>query len=293
VRFGFIHAEKENHSVRRMCRALKVSPSGYYAWAARPVSKRQQRDQVLLTHIRAAHHASRGTYGSPRVHAELQDQGFETGRKRIARLMRQHGISARGRRRFRCTTDSNHRQPVAPNVLARDFEPEGPDQVWATDITYVWTWQGWLYLAVILDLFSRRVVGLAAAEHMRTGLVLAALSQALGRRQPNRGLLHHSDRGSQYASDGYQAELDRRGIVCSMSRRGDCYDNAVVESFFGTLKTELLGRRPWQTRKAAKRAITEYIEAFYNPHRRHSATGYQSPIEYERSYRQQQATQAA
>ncbi len=293
MKFGFIHAEKAHHAVRTMCRVLEVSPSGYYAWASREPSKRAKQDQVLLTHVRAAHQASRGTYGSPRVHAELHENGFQVGRKRIARLMREHGISALPRKRFRCTTDSDHDLAIAPNVLDRRFEVDGPDEAWVTDITYVWTWEGWLYVAVILDLFARRVVGWAAADHMRTGLVLEALSQALGRRQPDAGLLHHSDRGSQYASRDYQAELGRRGIVCSMSRRGNCYDNAVAESFFGTLKTELIHRHPWPTRVSAKRAIAEYIEAYYNPHRRHSALGYVSPAEYERRRRQEPTTQAA
>lgn len=293
MKFHFVHAEKAQHRVRTLCRVLGVSPAGYYAWSAREPAARRRQDELLVTHIRAAHQASRGTYGSPRVHAELRALGLKTSRKRIARLMREQGICACPRKRWRRTTDSDHRLPVAPNILDRRFQAAEPNRTWVTDITYVWTWQGWLYLAVIVDLFSRRVVGWAAAEHMRTELVLSALSQALGRRTPPRGLLHHSDRGSQYVSGDYRAELRKRGITCSMSRRGDCYDNAVIESFFGTLKTELIARQAWPTRGHAKRAIAEYIEAFYNPRRRHSALGYVSPVEYERRHRQQSETQAA
>lgn len=293
MKFGFIDAEKAVHSVRSMCRVLGVSPSGYYAWASRAPSGRARDDERLATHIRAVHRRSRGTYGSPRVHAELRDSGLRVGRKRVARLMRQRGITALPRKRWRCTTDSNHSFAVADNVLDRNFVVDAPDRVWVTDITYVWTWEGWLYLAVVLDLFSRRVVGWAAADHMRTELVLEALSTALERRQPTRGLLHHSDQGSQYASFDYQRELDRRGITCSMSRRGDCYDNAVAESFFGTIKTELLDRMPWATRRGARSAIGDYIDSFYNPRRRHSHLGYLSPVEFERRHRQERACQAA
>lgn len=292
MKFSFIQTEKANHAVRAMCRVLKVSPSGYYAWCKREPSARARQDELLAVHIRAVHKQSRGTYGSPRIHATMRREGHRLGRKRVARLMREHGIAALPQKRFRRTTQSDHDYPVAPNVLDRVFTVSEPNRAWATDITYVWTWEGWLYLAVVLDLFSRRVVGWAAAEHMRTELVLEALSKALGLRQPCPDLLHHSDRGSQYASGDYQHELARRGIVCSMSRRGDCYDNAVAESFFGTLKTELLDRQPWATRQAAKAAIGDYIDSFYNSHRLHSYLGYQSPVEFERCYHRK-ATQAA
>jgi transposase InsO family protein len=272
---------------------LGVSHSGYYAWVGRPPSKRATDDELLATHVRAVHQGSRGTYGGPRIHAELRHDGFATGRKRIARLMREQGICALPRKRFRRTTDSDHDHVIAPNVLARDFVADRPDRRWVTDITYVWTWEGWIYLAVVLDLFSRRVVGWAADDHMRTQLVLDALSMARRRRQPDPGLLHHSDRGSQYASGDYQRELGRRGIVCSMSRRGDCWDNAVAESFFGTIKTELIDRRPWATRSTVTHAIAEYIEVFYNGRRLHSALGYISPAEFERRYHQQERTLAA
>jgi putative transposase len=292
VRFAFIDAEKANHPVRAMCRVLRVSPSGYYSWRGRKPSDRARLDEQLSVHIRAAHKQSHRTYGSPRIHAQLHHEGFHVGRKRVARIMREQGIVALAPRRFRRTTDSAHSHPVAPNVLNRIFKAEAPNQAWVTDITYVWTWEGWLYLAVILDLFSRRVVGWAAAEHMRTDLVMEALSKALRLRQPGPDLVHHSDRGSQYASDDYQAELRRRGIVCSMSRRGDCYDNAVAESFFGTIKTECLDRHPWATRVSTMEAIGQYIDGFYNPHRLHSSLGYVSPIEFERCYHREESQAA-
>lgn len=212
----------------------------------------------------------------PRIHAELQEQGVEVGRKRVARLMRENGVAAGGRRRYRKTTDSDHDHRVAPNVLDREFVVTAKNRVWAGDITYVWTSEGWLYLAVVLDLFSRRVVGWAVADHMRTDLVLRALDEALLRRRPGGDLLHHSDRGSQHASDDYRARLEALGIECSMSRKGNCWDNAVVESFFGTLKTEL-GDLAGCTRAEARAALFEYVEVFYNRERRHSYLGYVSP----------------
>lgn len=238
---------------------------------------------MLESKIKEVHQESRGTYGSPRLHAELKAQGFEVGRNRVARIMREQGITGQMPRKFRRTTDSNHTFPVEENILARDFNVDGPDKVWATDITYVRTWEGWLYLAVVIDLFSRKVVGWSMANHLRTELVLDALRMALGRRLPSKDLLHHSDRGSQYASHEYRKALRQHGIVCSMSRRGDCWDNAVVESFFGTLKTELLYRRPITSRKMARAAICEYIEVFYNRKRRHSYLGNLSPEDYENS----------
>jgi putative transposase len=292
MRFGFIHAEKVHHGIRTMCRVLQVAPSGYYAWIRRGPNKRKLEDERLKARIRAVHSESTGTYGSPRVHEQLKREGFEVSRERIARLLRDMGLMGLPRKRFRCTTDSAHDLRIAPNVLARNFEAERPDACWTTDITYVWTWQGWLYLAVVLDLFSRRVVGWAMQPHLRTELALEALQMALGRRVPDRGLLHHSDRGCQYAADEYQRVLRRHGIWCSMSRRGNCWDNAVTESFFGTLKIELIDRRPWPTLRAAKDAVASYIEGFYNPHRLHSSLGYTSPNEFERKY-SQKVTHAA
>jgi transposase InsO family protein len=277
----FIQAEKAHYPVRVMCRVLQVSPSGFYAWARRPPSARSRQSEALKPVIAEAHRTSRGTYGSPRVHADLPHQGFVVGRKRVARLMREQGLVGRRPRRYRVTTDSAHEFPIARNVVGRKFVVSEPNRLWATDITYVRTWEGWLYLAVVLDLYSRRVVGWAMADHMRTELVLEALGMAVGQRLPNGRLVHHSDRGSQYASAVYRQVLAEHDITCSMSRAGDCWDNAVVESFFGTLKVELVDTRPWPTRRAARSAIHEYIAVFYNRQRRHSFLGYLTPADYE------------
>ena len=232
--------------------------------------------------IKAIHRESRRTYGSPRVHAELHERGVRCGENRVARLMRENGIRAKQQRAFKATTNSDHSLPVAPNRLGRQFEADAPNEKWTCDITYVSTREGWLYLAVVLDLFSRRVVGYAMRAGLSRELAMGALQMALMRRTlSSPGPLCHSDRGSQYASDDYQALLDQAGITCSMSRRGDCYDNAVTESFFGTLEVELVGHRDYQNRPEAKTDIFDYIETFYNRKRRHSALGYLSPAEYE------------
>jgi putative transposase len=283
VKFEFIDAQKAHFPVEFMCEQLEVSRSGFYAWRERPESAHQQEDQKLAEEVAQAHEDSRGTYGSPRVHAELRARGRKVSRKRVARLMKQQKLEARKKRRSVRTTDSNHRHPVAPNVLERDFSPVQPNSTWATDITYVWTGEGWLYLAVVLDLFSRMVVGWSMSEHIDTKLVLGGLEMALEGRQPPKGLIHHSDRGSQYASAEYQQALASRAIQCSMSRKGNCWDNAVVESFFGTLKSELVYRTHFATRHQARLEIFEYIEVFYNRKRRHSSLGYLSPWEYERT----------
>ncbi len=282
MRFRFIAAEKANYPVRVLCRILQVARSGFYAWLRRRPSRRAEANQQLRVVIRAAHQQSRGTYGSPRVQRELNAQGIEAGRNRVARQMRAMGLVARRRKRFRRTTDSSHDRPVAGDLLKRKFAVERPNQAWVTNITYLWTREGWLYLAVVLDLFARRVVGWAMAEHLRTSLVLEALHTALGRRRPEPGLVHHSDRGCQYASDAYRTALARHGILCSMSRKGNCWDNAVAESFFSTLKVELVHRCTWVDRPTARLAVAEYIECFYNAERRHSTLGYRSPAEYER-----------
>lgn len=281
MRFSFILAEKAHYPVALMCRLLQVSRSGFYEWAKRGPSKRAQEDAVLKGKIAASHGASRGTYGSPRVHADLRAEGRRVSRKRVARLMREEGLRGCRPRRFKATTDSDHTHPVAGNLVERDFEPSGPDETWAADITCIRTWEGWLYLAVVIDLWSRRVVGWSMADHMRTELVLAALEMAVGQREPGEETIHHSDRGSQYASHAYQEKLAEHGMSCSMSRKGDCWDNACVESFFATLKTELIHREPWTTRAAAKLAIHEYIGGFYNGTRRHSFLGFRSPVEFE------------
>ena len=284
MRFVFIATEKAWAPVTTLCRVLEVSRSGFYAWEDRDPSKRSMDDDKLCVEIVAIHKASRGTYGSPRVHAELQALGIAVSRKRIARLMRKLGLESPRKKRFKATTDSKHDMPVADNVLDRQFEVEAPDLAWVTDITYVWTDEGWLYLAAILDLFSRRVVGFAMSDRIDRALVLQALKLAAGRRVPNAGLTHHSDRGSQYASSDYRKALGDLDIVCSMSRKGNCWDNAVAESFFATLKTELVYRRRFVARVEAREAIFDFIETFYNSHRRHSTLGYLSPMEFENKF---------
>ncbi len=282
MRFRFIEAEKATYPVSVMCRVLQVSRGGYYAWRTRPQSSRARTDRKLLIEIQAAHKASRRAYGSPRVYRELREGGHNAGRHRIARLMRESGLRGQRRRRFRITTQSKHTHAVAPNHLQRQFCVAAPDQAWVSDITYVWTSQGWLYLCVILDLYSRRVVGWAMDRRMDQALTLRALNMALCARTPKPGLIHHSDRGSQYAAQQYRRQLAAHGIVCSMSAKGDCWDNAVAESFFATLKVELVHERVFATRGQARREIFDYIEAFYNRARRHSYLGYRSPADYER-----------
>ena len=267
-----------------MCRLLKASKAGYYAWRDRAPSQRALQDQKLTTRIRIIHRQSRETYGSPRIHAQLKHDDIHIGRKRVARLMRERAIAVRLRRRFRVTTTSKHKHPIAPNLLGRRFAPDevgAKDRVWAADITYVDTMEGWLYLAVILDLRSRRVVGWSMSQSLEESLVLDALRMALLRRQPGRGVLHHSDRGSQYAAEAFQKLLKDHGMTCSMSRKADCWDNAVVESFNATIKTELIHRTKWNTREEARAAIYNYIETWYNRKRLHSTLGYRSPADFE------------
>jgi len=268
-----------------MCDVLEVSKSGYYAWCSRPTSPRSQENERLSQQIQEIHQESRKTYGAPRIHASLKAKGFQAGRHRVARLMRQQGICVRPKRRFKRTTDSNHPFPIAKNMLNRSFSTAEPDKAWVADITYIPTHQGWLYLAVVIDLFSRRVVGWSMAEQMQTELVLSALEAALGHRSAAAsGLLFHSDRGSQYASGAYRAALKGAGISCSMSRRGNCWDNAVAESFFGTMKTELIYLENFATREDAKTTIVEWIEVFYNRQRIHSTLNYCSPVQFEQDY---------
>ncbi len=264
-----------------MCRTLGVSTSGYYDWRQRPESQRRRENQRLVVEIKTIHQESRRTYGAPRIHRELQARGLCCSRKRVARLMRLHGLRAKQKRRFKATTDSQHGLPVAENLLEQRFTPSAPDVVWAADITYIWSEQGWLYLAVVVDLFSRRIIGWSMRPTLKRQLVIEALEMALKRRQPGEGLLHHSDRGSQYASRDYQELLAGHGILCSMSRRGNCYDNAPVESFFATLKKELVHHRRYRSRAEAKADLFEYIEVWYNRKRRHSSLGYLSPVAYE------------
>ena len=264
-----------------MCRVLEVSRSGFYAAQRRLQSERRRVDQRLRLRIRSIHQQSQRRYGSPRVHAELRANGERCARKRIERLMREDGLVARPRRRFRVTTDSAHAHRVASNLLGRAFGVQAPDRVWVSDITYVPTRQGWLYLAVVLDLGTRAVVGWAMGATLQAQLAIDALSMALERRRPAPGLMHHSDRGVQYACGAYQEILAREKITCSMSRSGDCWDNAVAESFFATLEWELLEREDWHTHAEARRALFEYLEVWYNRKRRHSGLGYRSPAEHE------------
>ncbi|MAF66832.1 MAG: IS3 family transposase [Planctomycetes bacterium] len=281
MRFAFIDVEKASYPLRVLCRVLRVSRSGFYAWLRRMPSNRELDDERLRPKIVDAFKVGRGTYGSPRVQGELVDQGVEVGRRRVARLMRELGLQGLSPRKFRVTTDSNHGEAIAPNVLVRDFVADEPNEKWTTDITYIWTAEGWLYLAVVMDLYSRRIVGWSTADHMETSLCLDALSMAIKSRTNVRGVIHHSDRGVQYASKVYRQELESQKIECSMSRRGNCWDNAVAESFFGTFKNELIYRRPWLDRESVRDAISEYIEVFYNRIRRHSTIGNISPAKFE------------
>ena len=282
MRFRLIDVAKEDFPVQRLCQVLGVSQSGYFAWKSRPASPRQREDLVLLAHIRAALGLSNETYGSPRMTRELQDGGLNVGRRRTARLMRENGLKAWQKRRFKRTTDSHHAWPVAPNLIEQNFSAERPNQKWNADLSSVWTSEGWLYLAIILDLFARRVVGWAVSDRLHKKLALEALRKTLAIRQPGKDLIHHSDRGSQYCSTAYQAELRKHGIQISMSGRGNCYDNSVVETFFKTLKSELVWRTVFQTRAEAKDAIGRYIDGFYNPVRRHSTLDFVSPVQFER-----------
>jgi putative transposase len=280
-RYRFIHAERATYPVTILCRVLRVSRAGYYAWAGRGASARARADEALQAQIAAAHDRSRGTYGAPRVHATLRAAGIRTSRRRVARLMRAGGLAGCCRRRRVRTTVADPAHTPAPNLVARNFAAPAPNRLWLGDITYVPTQEGWLYLAVLLDAHSRRVVGWAMADHLRTGLALDALAMALARRRPAAGLMHHTDRGCQYTAAAYQAALAARGLVCSMSRAGQCLDNAMAESFFATLKGELIDAQIWPTRAVARTAIFEWIEVFYNRQRDHSALAYQPPAAFE------------
>jgi putative transposase len=281
--YQFIEEHRQIFPVRRMCQVLGVAVSSYYAFRRRQPSQRLRDDQRLLVHIRAAHRASRQTYGYRRIYHDLRDQGIVCGQHRIARLMRQDGLRVKSRRPYKLTTRRNPRHPVADNVLKRDFAATKPNQKWVADITYITTHQGWLYLATVMDLFSRQIVGWAMDARMKTDLVKAALEMAVRRRRPEAGLLHHSDRGSQFTSADYQQLLAKHGIQVSMSRTGDCYDNAAMESFFATLKTECVDHR-YPTRLHARTCVFDYIEVWYNRRRRHSALNYLSPLAFEQRF---------
>jgi len=281
--FRFIDNHRQHWSVRLLCETLEVSTAGYYAWRQRPTSSQEQRRTALVVEIRAIHAETKARYGSPRVHAELAARGQDCCVNTVAKLMHDHDIRAKTARKFRCTTDSNHHLPVAENVLDRQFNPSEANEVWVADITYIPTREGWLYLAVVEDLYSRRVVGWSIADHLESRLVVDALELAVQRRLPGEGLLAHSDRGSQYASEHYQLLLAKHGIACSMSRKAECWDNAPMESFFASLKKELVHDADFATKAEARAALVEYIEVFYNNQRRHSSLGYVSPAEYEQS----------
>ncbi len=298
MKYAFIAGQGDSYPVEVLCQALMVSPSGYAHWkaagTARRTAGRRLSDEHLLTLIRAIHAKTRGAYGSPRIFSELKDEGYPVGKARVEKLMRTHGIRARHRRRFKATTDSRHGLPVAPNVLGRQFRPSAPNMSWAADITYIATGEGWLYLAVVLDLYDRSVVGWSIKPRMTTDLVTDALTMAWYRRKPGWGLVHHSDRGSQYASQTFQAKLQEFGMVCSMSRKGNCWDNAVAESFFNSLKNERVHGQHYDMRDHAKADLFDYIEAFYNRSRRHSTLGGKSPAwTYEAWLKRHQAQLAA
>jgi len=281
--YGFIDKHRTAHAVERMCRVLGVRRSGYYAWKKRGQSARVRRDAVLLGKIRESYRLSRGRYGSPNIHEDLREWGYRCGRKRVARLMREAGIRSKSVRRFRVTTQSKHTLPVTDNLLQRDFTAREPNRKWVSDITYVWTQQGWMYLCVILDLWDRKVVGWSIGERLLTELVTEALRKAVMLRRPLEGLVFHSDRGAQYASEVFRCMLLRCGMLQSMSRKADCWDNAVAESFFGTLKRELVYHERYRTRQEARLSVFEYIEGWYNRRRRHSTLGRRSPLEFEQA----------
>jgi putative transposase len=289
MKFDFIHAEKANFTIAAMCRVLEVTRQGYYAYLKRPQSPRVAADALLQAQVKQAFEQSGERYGSPRVLHQLRREGHAASKRRVERAMRSQGLYARRPRRWRLTTRADASHAVEPNVLDRDFVATRPDERWVTDITYIWTDEGWCYLAAILDLFSRKIVGWALSTDLTTELPLAALRSAAQNRRPEAGLLHHSDRGCQYTSYEYRAALASLGVTVSMSRRGNCWDNAVAESFFSTLKNELVHTQRWSSRLQLRAALFEYIEAFYNRRRLHSTLNYKTPTEVEDLYAAQAA----
>lgn len=285
MKYAFIERHHETFTVTRMCNLMDVSQSAYYDWLKRPESVRSLEDRRLSEKVKESYEKSRKTYGARRILRDLVDDNESISRTRVGRLMKQQGLESKGKRKFKATTNSNHGRPVAPNLLDRAFRVEQPDTVYAGDITYIQTDEGWLYLAVLIDLYSRAIVGWAMSERMPAQLANDALMMAIWKRKPPKGLMVHSDRGSQYASGLYQKTIKDNGFICSMSRKGNCWDNAPSESFFHTLKTELTYHRRYQTRQEAKQEIFEYIEVFYNRQRRHSTIGYQTPLGYDKAYR--------
>ena len=288
MRYAWIQEHAKTFSVAVISRVLQVSTSGYYAWLGRKPSSQQQRRELIAHQAAQSYFESERIYGYRKVHQDLLEAGIFCCEETVRRIMRRIGLYSRIRRKFVATTDSDHDLKVAANLLDRNFTAEMPNQKWVADITYVATYEGWLYLATVMDLFSRRIVGWAMSEHIDASLVVSAMAMALSHRRPEAGLLHHSDRGSQYASDAFQELLESNGIVCSMSRKGDCWDNACMESFFGSLKTEWLSTKKYSTRNEAEKDIFKYIELFYNRKRRHAALGYLSPAAYEENYERKQ-----
>ena len=281
MKYWFMDQHRSCHGVQKMCQVIGASRSGYYRWRKQPQSKRQKENEKILMEIKESHKNSRRAYGSPRVTEDLQTKGIKCGKNRVARIMKVHGIVGKAAKKFKATTDSKHNLPVAENLLKQNFVAQKPNTVWVSDITYIWTLEGWLYLAVILDLYSRQVVGWAMSDRLTSDFVIKALYQAIGRRNPGLCCIFHSDRGVQYASADFRDVLNSHVFIQSMSRKGNCYDNAVAESFFHTLKIEHVYDYPYETRAEATQSIFEYIEMFYNRQRRHSALGYRSPVSFE------------
>lgn len=282
MRYGFIRGHRSEFKVEKMCQVMGVSRGAYYDWKVRPTSKRAKESEIMLVKIKVEYDLGRKVYGSPRVHANLKKKGIKCGENRVARLMKINGICAKTKKKFKATTDSEHNLPVAENLLGQNFKVDAPNKVWVSDITYIPTGEGWLYLAVVIDLFNRQVVGWAMNERMKKELAMEAFAQAILQRGPGPGLIHHTDRGSQYASEAFQGMVAHHRARSSMSGKGNCYDNACAETFFKTLKTELVYFNKYQTRSEAKESIFEYIEVFYNRERKHSTLGYRSPVEFER-----------
>ena len=282
MRFAFIADNKGMLPVNRLCQIMNVSPRGYRSFCSRPLSASQRKDLVVLAHIREQFALSLGSYGRPRMTEELKETGVDVGHRRVGRIMRENSIRVERSKKYKVTTDSNHKFNIAPNLLDRDFNADKPNQKWAGDISYIWTREGWLYLAVILDLHSRRVIGWAVSNRMKRDLAIRALEMAINLRKPPKGCIHHTDRGSQYCSHDYQKILRKHGFKVSMSGKGNCFDNAAVETFFKTIKAELIWRQSWPTRRAAELAIFNYINGFYNARRKHSALGWKSPLAFER-----------
>ena len=281
MRFAFIAKNKGMLPVNRLCQIMNVSARGYRAFCSRPLSNSQCKDLVVLAHIREQFALSLGSYGRPRMTEELKEAGVDVGHRRVGRIMRENGIRVERSKQYKVTTDSNHTFNIALNLLGGDFHATTQNQKWASDISYIWTREGWLYLAIIIDLYSRRVVGWAVSNRMKRDLAIRALHMAINLRQPPKGCIHHSDRGSQYGSHDYQKILRQHGFKVSMSGKGNCYDNAAVETFFKTIKAELIWRQHWPTRRAAELAIFNYINGFYNARRKHSALGWTSPLAFE------------